>query len=178
MKKMITLVAAIIMFSATYAQNEQPDGVEKVVHKINIIPITYSWEAKIAKTQTVMLQPAIGLNWISSGAVVPSIQLNAFFRHYYNFNKRIAKGKRTTKNSANWVGAVMSFSFWNAAWSNNISNDDYIPYWAVGPVWGIQRNYRSHFSLGITLGPTISVGNRGFRADAYVELTLGFWLGK
>jgi hypothetical protein len=178
MKKVYLLLSALLIATALTAQNEQADGVEKAIHKINIIPVSYSWEARVAQTQTVMLQPSFGLNWFSSGAVVPAIQLNSFFRHYYNFEKRNAKGKRTIKNSANWVGAVMGFSFWNAAWSNTVSNDDYIPYWFVGPVWGIQRNYRSHFSLGITLGPTLSVGNQGFRADAYVELTLGFWLGK
>jgi hypothetical protein len=178
MKKLVVLIIAIISFGTLNAQSEQATDVEKGIHKLNFIPLAYSYEARIAQAQTFMVQPSFGFNWISSSAAYPTMQLTSFYRYYYNFDKRNAKGKRTIKNSANYFGAMMSFSFWDATWSGNVSNEDYIPYWAAGPVWGIQRNYRSHFSLGLTLGPMLSVGNKGFRADGYFELTLGFWLGK
>lgn len=177
MKRAIILIVAIIAILGTAAQDNQPRDVELQIHKINFIPLAYSFEARVANSQTVFIQPSLGFSWVGA-TFFPAVQVTGNYRYYYNFDKRAEKGKRTAKNSANYVGAMMNFSFWDAAWAAGFDGNDYTPYWAVGPVWGIQRNYKSHFSLGLALGPMLTVGNKGVRGDAYVELTLGFWLGK
>jgi hypothetical protein len=48
----------------------------------------------------------------------------------------------------------------------------------IGPVWGIQRNYKCHFSLGIILGPAISFYPGKILPDGIAEITLGFHFGK
>lgn len=159
-------------------QEEQSSGVEKGIWKLNFLPLSFSYEFRVEKNMTVMVEPTFGFNFTNEGNFYFSPTVNLYYRYYYNFDKRNFKGKRTAKNSVNYVGAVMYFSFWNAAWSATLNSDDFIRYFGFGPVWGFQRNYNKHFSLGINLGPTISVGNQGVRPDAVVMLTLGFWLGE
>jgi hypothetical protein len=186
MKKLITIAFALLITASVMGQeeqlrllgqNEQSWDVEKGIWKINFLPLSFSYEFRIEEAMTLMIEPSFGFNWTSEGTFYYSPNVRLYYRYYYNFQKRNYKGKRTAKNSVNYVGAVMYFSFWNAAWSANLNTDDYIRYFGFGPVWGIQRNYTKHFSLGINLGPTISVGNYGVRPDAIVMLTLGFWLG-
>jgi len=177
MKKLVLLIVTFLLITTVFGQPEQSQDVEKGIMKINFLPISFSYEFRVDEDMTVMVRPSFGFNFTNnSGAIYFSPQVTSFFRYYYNIDKRNAKGKRTAKNSVNYVGAVMLFSFWNAAWSNNVNPEDFIRYFAMGPVWGIQRNYSKHFSLGINLGPLIAVGNQGVRADAIVELTLGFWI--
>lgn len=160
------------------SQAEQRSDVEKGIWKINFLPLSFSYEFRVEESMTVMVEPSFGFNYLSNGFIYFSPNVNLYYRYYYNFSNRNLKGKRTAKNSANYIGAIMYFSFWDAAWSSNLSSDDFITYFGFGPVWGIQRNYPKHFSLGINLGPTISVGNKGVRPDAVVMLTLGFWIGR
>jgi hypothetical protein len=187
MKNVVAILLLSLIFSTFYGQQENlktlkteeysPD-VELGIWKINFLPISFSYEFRMQHSMTMMVEPSFNFNVLNNGFVYLSPNVNFYYRYYYNFDKRNMKGKRTAKNSANYFGAVMYFSFWEAAWTANSSEDDFITYFGFGPVWGIQRNYRGHFSLGINLGPTISFGNQGARPDAYVMLTLGFWLGK
>ena len=157
---------------------EQATDVEKGIMKLNFLPISFSYEFRVNKEMTMMVEPSFNFNWSANGLYYFSPTVTVFYRYYYNYEKRNMKGKRTAKNSVNYVGATMIFSFWNAAWSARLGPDDYIRYFGFGPVWGIQRNYKKHFSLAINLGPIVSYGNKGLRPDAIAYLTLGFWLGK
>jgi hypothetical protein len=186
--KNFTILFIILMYALTlFGQQEelkqltkedQATDVERGIMKLNFLPFSLSYEFKVDRQMTMMVEPSFNFNWSDNGLFYFSPTVTFFYRYYYNFDKRNLKGKRTAKNSVNFVGAAMLFSFWNAAWSAQLSSDDYIRYFGAGPVWGIQRNYKKHFSLGINLGPIISYGNQGFRPDAIAYITLGFWLGK
>jgi hypothetical protein len=154
----------------------QKDDVEKGIFKLNFIPISGSYEFRVAEQQTAMIMPAFGFNF-NDNVFFFSPTISAYYRYYYNFANRNMKGKRTAKNSVNFVGAVMDFSFWNA-WQSNTSEPQQTRFFQMGPIWGIQRNYPKNFSLGIVLGPTLAFGNTGIDFDAHIELSLGFWLGK
>lgn len=157
-------------------QVEQKSDVEKGIMKLNFLPMSLSYEFRVDQSMTMTVEPSFSFTW-TNGVPYFSPHVNVYFRHYYNFTKRNMKGKRTAKNSANFVGATMVFNFWNAAWTPSMESNDYIRYFSVGPLWGIQRNYSKHFSLGINLSPLISLGNKGIKPDAMAMVTLGFWLG-
>ena len=182
----VTLLAFFLTFSMRgqqedlklFSNEEQATDVESGILKLNFLPVSISYEYRVDKQMTMMFEPSFQFNWTNEGQFYFSPTVSVYYRYYYNFDKRNMKGKRTAKNSVNYVGAAMIFSYWNAAWSASLNTDDYIRYVGFGPVWGIQRNYKGHFSLGINLGPIVAYGNQGFRPDAIAYLTLGFWLGK
>jgi hypothetical protein len=175
MRKLVVLIVFLFPLFMQGQEVEQKTDVEQGIFKINFIPLSASYELKVAERQTALIQGGFSFGTYNSHFYL-SPTVTGQYRYYYNFDARNMKGKRTAKNSVNFVGAVMDFSFWSAWQSNDAENTQ--RYFLVGPVWGIQRNYPKHFSLGITLGPAIAVGNKGVWADAYIELTLGFWLGK
>ena len=186
MKKLLLILITTTFFLSATAQEEQlqllaqdvqTSEVEKGIFKLNFLPMSLSYEFRMDRLSTMMVEPSFNFTW-TNGVPYFSPHVNVYFRHYYNFNKRNMKGKRTAKNSANFVGAVMVFNFWNAVYTPSLEENEYMRYFSVGPVWGIQRNYAKHFSLGINLAPLISIGNLGVRPDAMVMITLGFWLGK
>ncbi len=185
MKKLLLIIFTTAITLSAIAQDEQlqaltkaeqSSDVEKGILKLNFLPMSLSYEFRVERLMTMMVEPSFSFTW-TNGVPYFSPHVNVYFRHYYNFNKRNLKGKRTAKNSANFVGATMVFNFWNAAYTPSMESDGYIRYFSVGPVWGIQRNYRRHFSLGINLAPLISLGNQGIKLDAMAMITLGFWLG-
>ena len=96
---------------------EQETDVEKGIMKLNFLPLSFSYEFRVNKEMTMMVEPSFNFNWSTNGLYYFSPTVTVYYRYYYNYEKRNMKGKRTAKNSVNYVGATMIFSFWNAAWS-------------------------------------------------------------
>ena len=72
---------------------------------------------------------------------------------YYNFIRRIKKGKNTNYNSSNYIG--FSFNYIGAPFINNMPvglnvKDNYNI--GMGPVWGFQRTYRKRLHINLDLG--------------------------
>jgi len=179
MKRLLTIAAVVLMASFhSMAQPAQSTDVEEGIFKINFLPLSVSYEMKIATLQTIMLEPGFGFGYSivdSYGYFNFSPYLNFHYRYYYNFEKRNAKGKRTARNSVNFVGAVGNYTAYTN-YSNYGENNKGYRYMTMGPVWGIQRNYPKNFSLGIILGPALSFYTTGVRPDIIGSLTLGFHL--
>lgn len=76
---------------------------------------------------------------------------------FYNFDKRLAKGKSIGNNSGNFVSARMLVRG-NTIESNfsRTSNFDF----AIGPTWGIQRNY-GNFHLLFDVGTIYYFDTKG-----------------
>jgi hypothetical protein len=87
------------------------------------------------------------------------------YRHYYNLPKRRDEGRLSTNYSGNYVGlfAEPSFVFKKGEEASTMY---------AGGVWGIQRNYNSHFLLDLSL--IAGIGQNGFESKA--GLRIGFWL--
>ena len=179
MKRLLTIPAILLVATLSgMAQPAQSNDVEEGIFKINFLPVSISYEMKIASLQSIMLEPGFGFGFSvvdSYGYFNFSPYLNFHYRYYYNFDKRNAKGKRTARNSANYVGAMANYTVYTN-YSNYGEDNKGYRYMTIGPVWGIQRNYPKNFSLGIILGPAISFYSSGIRADAIAALTLGFHL--
>ncbi|WP_406824044.1 hypothetical protein [Pedobacter sp. KACC 23697] len=77
--------------------------------------------------------------------------LNAGFRHYYNFNRRIKKGKKTLNNSAGYVGLdVLTIipTQSNTLYGSQIN---------IMPQWGFQTYAGRKVNFELSLGPLASI---------------------
>ena len=94
-----------------------------------------------------------------------SFILRGEYRQYYNLEKRRDEGRLSSHYSGNYIGlfAEPSFIFAKGEEATNMY---------AGGVWGIQRNYNSHFHLDLSLNA--GIGQNGFETKAGIRL--GIWL--
>lgn len=73
-------------------------------------------------------------------------------RYYYNFNKRVEKGKRTTNNAANFLAVNLSY-IPDIGTTTNRSNVSIDPSFIILPKYGLRRTLSNvlnfHFAAGI-----------------------------
>ena len=99
------------------------------------------------------------------GFQTKTMELRGEYRHYYHQEKRRDEGRLSTNYSGNYIGlfAEPSFVFVKGEEATHLY---------AGGVWGIQRNYNSHFHLDLSLNA--GIGQNGFETKG--GLRLGFWL--
>jgi hypothetical protein len=177
-KTLSVLLIFLAIFGKTKAQDstkvEQPTEV-KSLHKIrlNLLGVGYEREQKVGKTTSVYFgagaegafiyqtELTMDNNYNLSARtetnfkVYPS--LNAGFRHYYNFNRRIKKGKRTINNSAGYVGLDV------LAIIPTQSNTLYGSQINIMPHWGFQTYVGRKVNFELSLGPLAAIN----KTDTY-----------
>jgi len=177
-KTLSVLLIFLAIFGKTKAQDstkvEQPAEV-KSLHKIrlNLLGVGYEREQKVGKTTSVYFgagaegafiyqtELTMDNNYNLSARtetnfkVYPS--LNAGFRHYYNFNRRIKKGKRTINNSAGYVGLDV------LAIIPTQSNTLYGSQINIMPQWGFQTYVGRKVNFELSLGPLAAIN----KTDTY-----------
>jgi hypothetical protein len=163
MKRNILLLL-IIVVQNTFSQDKTV-GVEKSIFGVQTGILGFWAHNESRLTNEISLRTELGLDvgFSDSGlgiqtttAMIPNIRLEP--RWYYNFEKRVKKGRNTKKNSANFL--ALNFNY-NPDWFV-ISNDKYanfrvISALAIIPKWGIKRTYGKHFTFetGLGVGPII-----------------------
>ena len=159
-----------------------------------------SYEKRIGKSQSIVgkafMNTSFSIGYSSSLGNRSSINfdpaLTFQYRYYYNYDRRQAKSKRTEMNSLNYVSPTFVTIFSK----NRISSDHYIehnrrPINIAGIVWGMQRNYKSRFSLDFNVGlgylfTTATLPNNTGQTikenvgklSSLGQLSLGFWLNR
>jgi hypothetical protein len=189
MKCIFFFLLVVTQFTAI-GQRRKKDFTEDVV-KINFLFPGVSYEQAIVKNQTAYIDLFVTIGTKTSNTynsstytlgqsffLIPAI--NGQYRFYYNGEKRRLQGKRTEKNSMNYVAPSIYHYFGN-------NKKGIFSTTVFGFLWGFQRNYQSSFSLDFNIG--IGVANRStFNTQNYYKATpsiqgigdlrLGFWLNR
>jgi hypothetical protein len=177
MKRIIFLCLIVISTSIfVYGQSDEVK-VERSLLSVYFIPLKISYEQGIGKSNT--LELGVGLNgvtWLDEYdqfrfGIAPFTE--AYFKNYYNLDKRNSKGKRTACNSGNYWGILARYRF------NPITgdtDDERFKSTFIAPVWGFQRNYNSNFSLGMDFGFGVGFNNYGSYFSPVIRLKVGFVL--
>lgn len=173
MKKQITLLL-LVCTSVLSAQNLK-DTVEDHMFKANLL-LTPGIEYEFGVTKNATLDFRLGtgfafveVNNESDYGVFLTFEWS--YRYYYNFEKRIAKGKKTSGNSGNYVAITTFFANGDPILGDVELASNYLG--QVGPVWGFQRTYNSGINLGLELG----LGYAFSENDSFVAPIVGFRLG-
>ncbi len=180
------------------AQQRQPTSVIDIP-KITLLMPGFSYEKALGKFQTLQayaLYNVYSYSKNSSGNVQtnyyfdPTIMLS--YRYYCNHDRRQDLGKVTERNTMNYIGPFAQVYFSKMpVGSRAFENATRRPVYMFGALYGLQRNYKSHFSLDINFGLGVISGNtrysdlssgiirEGNQTQVTVpgQITLGFWLG-
>lgn len=162
--------------STATAQPTEVRSLNKI--RLNIIGLGYEREQKIGKTTTFYIGTGIEGSFIyryettmltsyngngstdytfiksessSEFKVFPAI--NTGIRHYYNFERRIKKGKNTLNNAAGYV----AFDILGILPSQEQSVDYQIN---LTPMWGFQTNVGKKINFELCLGPGLALTNQ------------------
>jgi hypothetical protein len=156
-KSLLFIVLSFLSFYAN-AQLEQRTKLTNVT-KINLLNPGISYERKINANQTIYFNAFYnpttefldrGLqNNFAKIIFEPTVALQ--YRFYYNIPLRAKK--LNERNSYNYVCPIIETSFGKRSFllyeTPNIQNT---VIYKIGALWGIQRNYKSRFSLDFNIG--------------------------
>lgn len=194
------LICLSILLSCVLTGYSQQQTDLTNVTKVTILNPGVSYEARIAKFQTIYVQgfmstsgyfsysEALGTN----AAIYFDPAVDIQYRFYYDGIKRFEKEKRTEMNSMNYVAVISEIVFSKRRLTTNDideANRRAVSRFGIG--WGFQRNYTRHFSLDLNLG----IGYQFSKGTGYNyngqtttrnismltgmgQLNIGFWLGK
>ena len=185
MKTNLIILWAVLLLYFCQKGVAQQSNVSKSVTKLNILFPGLSHEMRLGNNQTVYL----GFSFNPIGeydtqylngkeikySIYPAVQ--ADIRQFYNLGKRAGKGLNTDRNSGNYV-ALRGLGVFSSISSKNNDPQQYPNGLGItGIVWGIQRNYPSGFSLGLSVGTGFKFINGNANRTGLFDFSLGFQLG-
>jgi putative salt-induced outer membrane protein YdiY len=180
-KNYLFLCLAVLMFNGAYAQDEAVTSVRKHQFKINMLLPGFVYEHGFSAKNTLYSEASLGLGYRyssyydeSTWYILPMI--NEQFRHYYNLEKRAAKGKRTAYNSGNFIAANAIYNF--KSLSTNDKYGNYDPSFTIAALWGLQRTYKGRFNLEFNIGPGVNFDKYDTEFTPVGNFTLGWVIGK
>lgn len=179
--KRITLLILMVLSTTLFAFGQTDEAkVERSLLSVYFIPLKISYEQGLGKSNTIEIGGGLnGVSWLENNGdfdefrfgVAPFAETT--FRNYYNLDKRQGKGKRTAMNSGNYWGIHARYRFAPIAGD---TDEERFNTFFIAPVWGFQRNYNSHFSLGMDFGFGAGFNNYGTYLSPVIRLKLGFVL--
>lgn len=180
-KNYFLLLLLLATTPSVYAQDEAPISVVKNQFKINMLFPGFVYEHGFSEKNTLYSEAAFGLGYSysdfygeSNVYIVPLI--NEQLRHYYNLQKRATKGKRTERNSGNYVALNASYYF--KPISGNSDHFNYVPSSTIAVLWGLQRTYKGRLNLEFNIGPGVNISEIETKFALPVNFTLGWVIGK
>jgi len=177
-KNYLFAILFAFLTNASYAQDEAVTSVQKNQFKVNMFLPGFVWEHGFDAKNTLYSEASLGLGFSSNSndsnfAFFP--QIVEQFRHYYNLEKRAAKGKRTAFNSGNYLALNAAYNFESI--STNDKYNEAVPSFTIGALWGLQRTYRRKFNLEFSAGPGVNFDKYDTEFVPLVNFTLGWVIG-
>ncbi|MEP6929776.1 MAG: hypothetical protein ABI850_07180 [Flavobacterium sp.] len=165
-----------------FAQEDAPTTVMKNQFKINVLLSPgFVYEHGFSAKNTLYSELSTALGYRHNGYYNESTlffvpQINEQFRHYYNLEKRAAKGKRTAYNSGNFIALSAIYSFKSISVNDWFNEDESSV--TIAPVWGFQRTYKGKFNLEVNLGAGVFMDKFDTEFTPVANFTLGWVIGK
>ncbi|WP_394775146.1 hypothetical protein [Flavobacterium sp.] len=179
-KKYLFLLLSLLLINTIHAQDEEPASVVKNQFKINLLSPGFVYEHGFDTKNTLYSELNLGVGYRHSNyydettwIIFPVI--NEQFRHYYNLEKRATKGKKTARNSGNFVAASAYYNF--SSVNTNEKYGDYGSSCTIAALWGFQRTY-GRFNLEVHLGPGVNFDKYDTEFVLISAFTLGWVIGK
>ncbi|MFD0796772.1 hypothetical protein ACFQZJ_04820 [Maribacter chungangensis] len=172
-----TYTLLVLVVAGVYGRAQ---SVEKGLLKVNALLPGLSYELGIADKATLNFDAVIGfaLNGGSGRStefgVYPSVQ--AEYRNYINFDRRLRKKKNVSGNTGNYVSLLNQFQFGDPLVGDLEFSSDF--YYNIAAVYGIQRTRPKGFYWGLAFGPGIFVDEFDTNVGLLVDARLGWVIGR
>lgn len=180
MKNMKKIIALLFIVNFAFSQEKKP-SVEKSIFGIQTGFLGVWIHNELGLTNELSLRGELGLDFGIQGnsnstttAMIPSLRLEP--RWYYNLEKRAKKGKKTSKNSANFWALNINY---NPDWFviSNQDNINVISTLAFIPKWGIKRTIGNHFTYEAGLGIGTFIVLEDYEVDNNTTIDLHLRIG-
>lgn len=113
----------------------------------------YQYETQFQQVQSNNGTPMYRVNSTSTTDFKVFPSANIGIRHYFNFERRIKKGKNTRNNAAGYVAFDVTGFL--------PMQDDLVDYQInLGPMWGFQTNAGKKINFELCLGPSVVINNQ------------------
>jgi hypothetical protein len=169
----------LLLVLSSFVQAQDSASVEKNQFKINVLLPGFVYEYGINNKNTLYSELSAGFGYSSNDfgenwSFYPYIQEQ--FRHYYNLEKRTAKGKVTSHNSGNFVAMAAYYNFKSITTNDSYSSSN--SSMIIAPVWGFQRTYKHKFNLDLNMGAGYAFSKNDSEFVPVLNFTLGWVIGK
>ena len=173
MKKLLLLSFCFFVSLSINAQNLP--SVEDRVFSVNILTPGLEYEYGLTNSTTLDLRAGSGFayrkGFLGEGFGIYPV-FNVQYRHYYNLEKRLERGKNISNNSANYVALNGTVQSGKPVIGDLEYNEGY--FGVIGPVWGLQRYYGAGFKLDLNLGAGYAFNESG---GSFFSPIIGLRLG-
>jgi len=167
------LLSGLSSFSQTSTQDQ---------FSLNFLMPSLEYEVSVSNKSTIDAVLGMGFGYHDASylenpeyGIYPEFETQ--YRYFYNLDKRMEKGKKTSENSGNYLAAVGVIASGDPIIGDMQLDNDYSGF--VGPAWGLQRVYNSNFKLNLTLGLGLGFNDRdNAYLASHIAFQLGFKLGK
>lgn len=168
-----------LFFLSSLVQAQNSPSVEKHQFKINVLLPGFVYEYGLSNKNTLYSEISAGYGYRSNDfgdnwSLYPYIQEQ--FRHYYNLEKRAAKGKVTSHNSGGFVAMAAYYNFKSITTNDSYSSSNSSV--TIASVWGFQRTYKHKFNLDLNLGAGYGFSKNDSGFAPVLNFTLGWVIGK
>lgn len=126
--------------------------------KFDMLSPGFSYELGLFKNQTVSTNIGLGLASYQEGYAY-GLAMNNRYRYYYNFNRRLNKGKNISGNSGDYIAAAQAIFFSQLRLATNIEGPSDFNIGFYGMAYGIQRTYPKGFNFTAELGAGLYKGD-------------------
>ncbi len=96
-------------------------------------------------------------------------------RYYYNFNRRIEKGKKTVYNAANYFALTAQYLF-KPFITTNSPYRTYQGEASLVPKWGIKRTIGQRFNFEFAFGVGLSFSKAETNGHVAIDLRFGYYI--
>lgn len=178
MKTISSSLLFLFIGAVVFAQSTK--SVENHQLTLNILLPGIVYEHGLSQNSTIAAEATMGFayresDFIESGfGIYPIGRLQ--YRHYYNFERRLTKGKNITGNTGNYIAPTIAIQGGKAI----IGDLDYISdyFGGVGAVYGLQRTGQKGLQFRFEVGPGYFFDEFESNFGIFLALKLGWVVGR
>lgn len=176
--KILSVAHFFFCIASTMAQSNK--NVENHQISINALLPGVVYEAGISQNSTLTAELTFGFQYRESGFFEDGFGLYPIgrfqYRDYYNFERRLRKGKRIEGNTGNYTAPMVLIQSGNALFGNLDLSSRYTI--GIGAVYGIQRTATKGFQFRLEAGPGYFFDEFDDGFGLLLSAKLGWVLGK
>ncbi len=180
MKKNLATILFLLFAVSAFSQDEETSLKKDIISAdIGLLTVGINYERHLGGLFTLKSRLGLGFGFNFGQDFINGGTYHDYFftpiviaepRYYYNFNRRVEKGKKTSYNASNYVALTASYFFKPFV----ISNDSYGEYQggaSLIPKWGIKRTigrrWNFEFALGVGLAFSKTQTTVGYGLDLH-----------
>ena len=153
MIKSFTTLLSLLFIISLFGQTSK--NVEDQQLTVNFLLPGVVYEAAIAANSTITAEATMGFAYQESDffgdgfGIYPIGRLQ--YRYYYNFERRLEKGKNISGNTGNYIAPMIAAQSGKAIIGNLDLNSDFFV--GIAAVYGLQRTAPKGFQFRLEIGP-------------------------